>query len=61
MMILFVGVTFHHAASGMQVVLEDYVHSEAAKIARDHRCQVRCASRSRSPAFSPILKIAFGG
>src|SRR3954449_9716885 len=29
MAILFVGVTFQHTASGIQVVLEDYVHSAA--------------------------------
>jgi succinate dehydrogenase / fumarate reductase membrane anchor subunit len=31
-MILLIGVGFHHAASGMQVVIEDYVHSEALKL-----------------------------
>ncbi|MGQ9371381.1 succinate dehydrogenase, hydrophobic membrane anchor protein [Azospirillum sp. ST 5-10] len=33
MMILFVAVGFHHAAAGMQVVFEDYVHNEWAKVA----------------------------
>jgi succinate dehydrogenase / fumarate reductase membrane anchor subunit len=32
-MILLVVATFYHAALGLQVVIEDYVHSEAARIA----------------------------
>ncbi len=32
-MILFIGAGFHHAASGLQVVIEDYVHCEALKLA----------------------------
>ena len=33
MMILLIAATFYHAALGLQVVLEDYVHHEGAKIA----------------------------
>jgi succinate dehydrogenase / fumarate reductase membrane anchor subunit len=32
-MILFLGVTFHHAQSGIQVVLEDYVSSHGWRVA----------------------------
>lgn len=31
--ILFLAVGFHHAAAGLQVVIEDYIHCEAAKLA----------------------------
>lgn len=32
-LILFILVGFHHAAAGMQVVIEDYMHCESAKLA----------------------------
>lgn len=32
LVILFVGVGFHHASSGLQVVIEDYIHCECAKL-----------------------------
>lgn len=33
LMILFLAAGFHHAANGLQVVIEDYVHNECAKMA----------------------------
>ncbi|MEX0759702.1 MAG: succinate dehydrogenase, hydrophobic membrane anchor protein [Tistlia sp.] len=33
LLILLVGATFHHAALGLQVVIEDYVHHGGAKLA----------------------------
>jgi succinate dehydrogenase / fumarate reductase membrane anchor subunit len=32
LMILLIAVTFHHAYLGLQVIVEDYVHSEAVKV-----------------------------
>lgn len=33
LLILFIGTAFYHAALGIQVVIEDYVHCEAVKLA----------------------------
>jgi succinate dehydrogenase / fumarate reductase membrane anchor subunit len=33
LLVLLVAATFHHAALGLQVVIEDYVHHEGGKIA----------------------------
>ena len=60
MMILFVGVTFHHTASGIQVVLEDYVHSESVKMAAIIAAKFLCFALAVAGVFA-ILKIAFGG
>ena len=60
MMILFVGVTFHHTSSGIQVVLEDYVHSESVKMAAIIAAKFLCFAFAVAGIFA-ILKIAFGG
>jgi len=60
MAILFVGVTFHHIASGIQVVLEDYVHHEPAKMASIIVEKFLCFALAVAGIFA-ILKIAFGG
>lgn len=33
LLLLFVGVTFHHTIAGLEVVVEDYMHCECVKIA----------------------------
>ncbi|UEM23270.1 succinate dehydrogenase, hydrophobic membrane anchor protein [Skermanella mucosa] len=60
MMILFVGVTFHHTASGIQVVLEDYVHNEWAKVVAIVVAKFLCFVLAVAGIFA-VLKIAFGG
>lgn len=32
LMLLTIGITFHHLAAGLQVIIEDYAHNEAAKM-----------------------------
>ena len=60
MAILFVGVTFQHTASGIQVVLEDYVHNELVKMAAIIAAKFLCFALGVAGIFA-ILKIAFGG
>jgi succinate dehydrogenase / fumarate reductase membrane anchor subunit len=59
-MILTVGVTFFHAASGLQVVIEDYVHNEWAKVAAIVAVKFLAALLGAVSIFA-VLKIAFGG
>ena len=60
MMILFVGMTFHHTASGIQVVLEDYVHNEPVKLAGIVAAKFLSFVLAVAGIFA-VLKIAFGG
>jgi succinate dehydrogenase / fumarate reductase membrane anchor subunit len=60
LMILTVGVTFFHAASGLQVVIEDYVHNEWAKVAAIIAVKFLAALLGAVSIFA-VLKIAFGG
>ena len=60
LMILTVGVTFHHTASGLQVVVEDYVHTEWVKLAVLIAVRFACFVLAAVGIFA-VLKIAFGG
>lgn len=58
-MILFLGVTFHHAQSGMQVVLEDYVSSHGARVASIIAVKFICYALAALSIVS-VLIVAFG-
>jgi succinate dehydrogenase / fumarate reductase membrane anchor subunit len=58
-MILLIGATFYHAALGLQVVLEDYVHHEGQKIASILAVKGLSALLGAF-AVVAVLKLAFG-
>ena len=59
MMLLLVITVFHHVRLGLQVVVEDYVQSEGAKIVTLVAINLAAIGLGVACAFS-ILKIAFG-
>ncbi len=58
-MVLFLGVTFHHAQAGMQVVLEDYVSSHGPRIAAIIAVKFLCYALAALSIVS-VLIVAFG-
>ena len=58
-MILLVVATFVHMALGLQVVIEDYVHHEATKIASLVLVRLACWALGASALFA-VLRVAFG-
>jgi succinate dehydrogenase / fumarate reductase membrane anchor subunit len=60
LMLLLIGAAFYHAALGIQVVIEDYVHSEGAKFAALVLNKLICFALAVAGIFA-VLKIAFGG
>jgi succinate dehydrogenase / fumarate reductase membrane anchor subunit len=60
LMLLMIAAVFHHAHLGIQVVIEDYVAPEAAKLASIIVVRAVCAFLGVVCAVS-VLKIAFGG
>jgi succinate dehydrogenase / fumarate reductase membrane anchor subunit len=57
--VLFLAVGFHHSASGLQVVIEDYVHSEGPKLFAVIAVKFICAAFAILGMLA-TLKILFG-
>ena len=57
--ILTVAVTFWHTALGMQVVFEDYIHHEGAKLAAVYAVKFLCVALAVAGIFA-VLRVAFG-
>ena len=57
--ILFMAVSFHHLAQGLQVVIEDYVHAKKARTALLVANSLICFALGAASVFA-IAKIAFG-
>lgn len=60
LMILLTAAGFFHLKLGIQVILEDYVHGEGAKLATSLLNTFVCFAGGAVSVFA-VLKIAFGG
>jgi len=60
LLILFVANFTHHMRSGLQEVVEDYVHSHGAKMAATLAIKFTCVLIAALSIFS-VLRISFGG
>src|SRR5690348_10019596 len=60
LMLLLIAGTFYHAALGLQVVIEDYVHSEWLKVSSLVAMRLISMGLAVAGIFA-VLRIAFGG
>jgi|APSaa5957512493_1039668.scaffolds.fasta_scaffold03323_7 succinate dehydrogenase / fumarate reductase membrane anchor subunit len=60
LMVLFVGTLFYHMQLGVQAVIEDYVHGEAAKIT-GLMINIFAAIFFGAASIIALFKVAFGG
>ncbi|MDJ0685922.1 MAG: succinate dehydrogenase, hydrophobic membrane anchor protein [Alphaproteobacteria bacterium] len=60
LLLLLIAATFHHLHLGVQVVIEDYVHGEAAKFAGILAVKFGSAILAVACGYA-VLKVAFGG
>jgi succinate dehydrogenase / fumarate reductase membrane anchor subunit len=60
LMILLIGTAFYHAALGLQVVVEDYVHREWSKLVLLIAVRFACLALAVAGIFA-ILRMAFLG
>jgi len=62
LLVLLLVATFYHAALGLQVVIEDYIHGEAMRLTRaaDHTPTFVHSHYPCCPASSPYLKLSLG-
>jgi len=60
LMILLIAVSFYHAALGLQVVIEDYIHGEAAKLVTLVVVRLLCVLFVLRGVLA-VLKLAFVG
>jgi len=58
LMLLLIAATFHHLQLGLQVIIEDYVHGEAAKIGCIIGVKLASFALAVTAGFA-VLKVAF--